>query len=163
MGDEIALPFGSDREAVARLAATIERIGGLSLEPVHRFADGIYAREMTIPEGSLIISHVHRERHLCVCSKGRIVVFTVGGGTRVVTAPATVVSEPGTQRVGFALEDTVWTSFHGTSETDLGVLESTLYDKQVVPPYIEGDAESLQGWLLEIGRTPLLLPERSAA
>lgn len=152
------LPFGGSPEAaIARLAAAMNRIGGLELEPVHFFADGLYGRELTMPAGSLVVSHIHRTSHLCTCSKGRITVFqTDGAGTRTIEAPFTFVSSPG-QRVGFAHAETVWTTYHPTNERDLERIEAMLYDKCEFPPYVEGDAEHLLGWLEQL---PWLLEPR---
>lgn len=147
------LPFdGSPGEAIARLASAMNQIGGLDLEPVHYFAEGLYGRELTMPAGSLVVSHIHRTPHLCTCSMGRITVFqTDGAGTRTIEAPFTFVSSPG-QRVGFAHEETVWTTYHPTDEQDLERIEAMLYDKRDFPPYIEGDAEQLLGWLEQLPR-----------
>jgi hypothetical protein len=40
-------------------------------------------------------------------------------------APLMVVSEPGTQRVGYAVTDTIWTTVHENSDNteDLAVIE----------------------------------------
>jgi hypothetical protein len=152
------LPFaGSPGEAIARLASAMNQIGGLELEPVHHFAAGLYGRELTMPAGSLVVSHIHRTPHLCTCSKGRITVFqTDGAGTRTIEAPFTFVSSPG-QRVGFAHEETVWTTYHPTDERDLERIEAMLYDKREFPPYVEGDAEHLLEWL---GQLPQLMEAR---
>lgn len=149
----VRLPFGgSPGDAIARLASAMDRIGGLDLEPVHYFADGLYGRELTMPPGSLVVSHIHRTPHLCTCSMGRITVFqTEGAGTRTIEAPFTFVSLPG-QRVGFAHEETVWTTYHPTDERDLERIETMLYDKREFPPYVEGDAERLLGWLEQLPR-----------
>lgn len=82
----------------------------------HRFADGVYAREMLIPAGHLIIGKIHRYGHLNLISKGHVAVLTEFG-VEEFTGPVTFISQPGTKRVVFAYEDTVWTTFHGTKRT----------------------------------------------
>lgn len=95
----------------------------------HVFSDGSYLREMTIPAGTLLTSMIHREQHLVVVSGGAIEVFTPGIGSETITAPTSFVSQPGTRRVGFAYEDTVWSTIHPNpeNETDLDKLEDRLY------------------------------------
>lgn len=173
-GASLALPFAESSTAatIARLASAMNHIGGTEFPVQHYFANNLYAREMSMPAGSLLISHIHREQHICTCSAGAILVFQTGedsannvnsiNGTRIIEAPFTFVSEPNTQRVGFTLADTVWTSYHATSERDIDVLESTLYDKRPFPPYIDGDAELIIGWLEQLGRVPLLDKGKSA-
>ena len=57
--------------------------------------------------------------------KGEIIVITESGGMELLQAPLTIVSEPGTQRVGYALTDTLWTTIHTNKNNteDLKVLE----------------------------------------
>lgn len=101
------------------------------IEPVHRFSDGLYAREITIPKGCLLTGKVHKTVHLNIISKGDITVWTEEGMKRV-QAPFTMVSKPGTKRVGYAHEDTVWTTIHGTHETDLDKLERDLIESDMI-------------------------------
>lgn len=109
----------------------------IHIEPVHRFADGIYAREITIPKGTLLTGKIHRTRHLNIVSAGQIAVWSEGEPLRVITAPYSFVAEPGTRRLGYAYEDTVWTTIHATTETDLEKLEAELiepHDNPYLPP-----------------------------
>lgn len=91
----------------------------------HTFAKGIYSREMFIPKGSLIVGKIHKKECLNIVSKGDIYIVTETGSMRV-TAPYSVVSPAGLRRVGYALEDTVWTNVFSTDETDLEKLEDEL-------------------------------------
>lgn len=83
----------------------------VALETKHYFADGLYAREIFIPKGTLLTGKIHLFEHLNVISKGDISVMTEDGIKRIV-APATIISKPGIKRIGYAHEDTVWTTFH---------------------------------------------------
>lgn len=91
----------------------------------HYFAKGLYAREITIPAGTLLTGKIHLTQHINVISKGDISVLTEEGIKRI-KAPATIISPPGTKRVGYTHEETVWTTFHATEETDLVKLEEQL-------------------------------------
>lgn len=113
------------REKIDRLESYMLEQPQLPIEPVHHFAHGIYAREITIPAGALVTGKIHKTEHLNIVSKGRIAVWTEDG-MKEVSAPFTMVSRPGTKRVGYALEETVWTTIHATTETDLASLEAEL-------------------------------------
>jgi len=117
------------REDIERLEAQMRMMAQLPIEPVHHFADGLYAREITIPAGTILTGKVHSTEHLNIVSKGRIAVWTEDG-MKIVAAPCMLVSRPGTKRVGFALEDTVWTTIHANPQnlTDLAALELALID-----------------------------------
>lgn len=103
------------------------------IEPVHHFAAGLYAREITIPAGTLLTGKIHRTQHLNIISTGEISVWTDGEPVRRIRAPYAFVAQPGTRRVGYAHEDTVWTTVHATTETDLEQLEAQLIEPHVNP------------------------------
>lgn len=113
-------------------AAISNYLAPIELETVHHFAPGVYARELRIPAGVLLTGKIHRTRHLNIVSKGTIAVWSEVTGPMLVHAPFTFVSEPGTRRVGFALEDTVWTTIHPTEETDLERLEIELIEPRPI-------------------------------
>lgn len=97
----------------------------VQLEPVHHFADGLYARELLIPAGVLLTGKIHKHEHLNIISKGDITVWTEEGMKRI-QAPFTVVSQPGMKRLGFAHSDTVWTTIHAVEGRDMAELERLL-------------------------------------
>ena len=113
------------RDKINRLEETISGLEQVEFAVTHHFADGIYAREIFIPAGSVLTGKIHKTEHLNIISQGKISVVTESG-KKTVTAPCTMVSPPGTKRAGFALEDTVWTTIHASKETDLALLEQEL-------------------------------------
>ena len=108
--------FVPSREQIERLEAAILTMPQLEIQTTHYFANGLYAREVLIPAGAILTGKVHKAEHLNIVSAGRIIVWTEDG-MREVSAPYTMVSRPGTKRVGMALEDTVWTTIHATEIT----------------------------------------------
>lgn len=125
--EELRAPSPSTalREKIDALEVLMLREPQVEIEPVHHFASGLYAREITIRAGTLLTGKIHRTEHLNIVSQGRIIVWTEDG-MKEVSAPFTMVSRPGTKRVGYALEDTVWITIHATTETDLAKLEAEL-------------------------------------
>jgi hypothetical protein len=111
---------------------------GADLPVRHSFAPGIYAREMSIPEGTLLIGKIHKHRHHNFLMQGSIIVLTEEEGVKLLQAPLMIVSEPGTQRIGYAVTDTIWTTVHENKDNteDLGIIEKRTVtdDKQ---KYIE--------------------------
>lgn len=87
------------------------------------FAPGIYAREMLIPEGTILTGKIHKYANLSIMSKGALRLFMEDGTIKEVRAPYTYVAPPGTRRAAIALEDTIWTVVHATEQTDLAVIE----------------------------------------
>lgn len=89
----------------------------IEIVPRHYFAHGLYAREITIPKGAVLTGKIHLFEHINIISKGDISVMT-DDGVRRITAPATIVSKPGIKRVGWAHEETVWTTVHACEVQD---------------------------------------------
>lgn len=121
-----ALPSTPSREQIVRLERLMAEYGQqVEVETIHHHSDGLYGREIRIKAGTLLTGKVHRGEHLNIVSKGRITVWTEDG-MKTVEAPFTLVSKPGTKRVGFAHTDTVWTTIHPNpeNERDLDKLEA---------------------------------------
>lgn len=115
------------REAILRLQDAIisegRDVGPASCPVKHHFATGSYGREMTLPAGLVVVGKIHKHAHINVISKGRVQVFTEQEGVLELAAPCTFVSSPGTKRVVYVLEETVWTTVHVTDKTDLAEIE----------------------------------------
>lgn len=96
--------------------------------------NGIYARELTVPAGTVISAGIHKHANITVVSQGKVRVATEEG-VRTIEAPCTFISSPGIKRAAYIMEDTVWTTFHATQETD----SKKLWDEIIAPNYEELD------------------------
>ena len=97
-------------------------------EAQHHFAPGVYAREMLIPAGMLIIGKIHKHAHLNIISKGLAWLYTEEGRT-LIQDPYTFTSLIGVKRVVLAIQDTLWTTIHLTDKTDLDEIEEEVLVK----------------------------------
>ena len=107
---------------------------------VHHFAPHIYGREMLIPKGSVIVGKIHKHSHLNIITSGLIKVVTEFGSD-LYRGPKIWVSEPGTKRAVYALEDTQWLTIHPNFENTADVSE--LEDYVIAESYSELDAHLL--------------------
>ena len=80
----------------------------------HHFTPGMYCREIFIPAGTVLTSKIHKTEHPFVVSLGRINVIMEDNGVEEIVAPHFGITKPNTRRVLYAVEDTVWTTFHPT-------------------------------------------------
>lgn len=101
----------------------------------HTFVDGIYIREFFAAAGSVITGITHLTRHPFVLSKGVVDIVDEYGDVTRYTAPFTGITEIGTRRVLFVLEDIIWTTFHRTDATDPDewAKENTLVENKRLP------------------------------
>lgn len=118
------------REAVEQIEDAMQGMPPAFLPIKHYFANGMYAREMTMPAGAIVTGAIHKTTHFCILSQGRVRVMSEDGIDEIV-APAIIISQPGTKRAIHALEDTVWTNIHATNETDLDKLVEELTESTV--------------------------------
>lgn len=116
-------------EAEINAYAGDDKIEARQVELKHTFAPGVYAREVFLPKGIVVVGKIHKHEHLNFISKGKVTVFTEAGGEEVLEAPLTMVSPAGTKRLVIAHEDTIWTTVHLTSETDLDRIEDVTIAK----------------------------------
>ena len=120
-----AVPIIGDA-AIRRLERAMSKSGRCVDLPVkHYFTAGLYARELTIPAGTTLTGRTHRFENLNVLSQGEISVL-VDGRIQRLRAPVTLISPPGTKRVGFAHSDCIWTTLHVTELTDIAAIEQAM-------------------------------------
>ena len=70
----------------------------VQLQTAHFFADGMYARAVYRPAGTLIVGKVHKREHFYIVTKGSVQV-----SKDVYRAGTVIVSKPGTKRAVLAL------------------------------------------------------------
>lgn len=92
----------------------------------HRFAPGVYTREMFVPAGLMITGKIHKTEHISIFLSGRMLVTDGLGKSKEIIAPIVETALPGVKRAGIALEDVRWITVHPTEETDIDVLEDML-------------------------------------
>jgi hypothetical protein len=89
----------------------------------HHFFPGLYVREIFNPKGSLIITKMHKTEHCHFIVKGKISVWIEGVGVKTYSAPHMGITVPGTRRIIYAHEDTIFMTFHPTNKTDIAEIE----------------------------------------
>lgn len=107
------------RHKVEALERELSRMPQIECPVNHYFAPGLYAREMSIPAGTIVTGAVHKTENLVVVSLGCLHIVTEDG-TREVRAGDTFVCQAGMKNAVIALEDSRWTNilFNPENETD---------------------------------------------
>lgn len=129
------------RELISRLEETLKDGEQIEVPIQHHFSKGVYAREMSLPKGSIVVGKIHKFQSLNILSQGEVSVYSQDGYIRV-KAPYTFVSSPGAKRVIVAHEDIVWTTIHGTDEKDVEKIEDEFIAKTYEElPFVELEAK----------------------
>ena len=133
MNEELDKP--AIRKAIDGLAKSMMLLPQCEAHLGHIFCDGLYGRKWSCAKGNFIVTEIWKVQNISSLIKGKIVIATENG-FETMEAGSFFVTEPGTQRVIFILEDATFTTVHPnpTNERDTDkLLESlttvTKYDK----------------------------------
>jgi len=117
----------------------LEKVMLTEFEPIecpvdHIFTPGLYTRQIFMPAGSFITSKIHKTEHPYVVSQGLVSVWIDEGEEIVIDAPFTGITKPGTRRVLYVWEDTIWTTFHANPDNEnLEQIEQRIIEKHENP------------------------------
>lgn len=112
-----------ERQKILNLENIVRTMPQLELQTDHYFADGMYCRVVARPKGALIVGKIHKREHLYIVAKGKVQV-----GETVYEAGSIVVSQPGTKRAVYALEDSICLTVHRTKKRNLDKIEKQLIE-----------------------------------
>jgi hypothetical protein len=101
----------------------------------HSFADGCYIREIFMPAGQIIVSKIHKKLHPYFILKGKVSILT-DNGVKHLEAPYSGMTKPGTKRVLYIHEDTVFVTVSVTDKTDIKEIEDEVIAKDFQDPLI---------------------------
>jgi hypothetical protein len=120
----------SSREQVADMARLMAKMPQTECPVTHRFAPGVYLREISMPADTIVVGKIHKTEHFNILLQGACLIVHDDGRREELRAPMTFVSKAGVQKVLYILEDMIWQTVHVTPETDLMKLEAELIEPQ---------------------------------
>ena len=93
----------------------------------HTFADGVYVRQMDMKAESLVVGAIHNHLHVWFLLTGHLAVSTEDAMEEFI-APCYVVASPGSKRVIYAMEDSIFVNIHKNPENikDIEKLEKEI-------------------------------------
>lgn len=109
---------GERREKIQSLETVMLQEDQVDIPVNHRFSGGIYAREITIPKGTLLTGRIHKFDHFDIMLSGDVTVSTDTGEVKRLTGLNIMEGKAGKKRAGYTHEDTHWITFHSAEERD---------------------------------------------
>ena len=93
----------------------------------HTFVDGVYVREMRFKKDSAVVSAIHKHLHVWFLLYGHLFIATEDFQEEY-EGPCYIVAKPGSKRVIYAAEDSLFVNVHANPEniTDIEELEKRL-------------------------------------
>ena len=93
----------------------------------HKFEGGLYTREIFMPKGHVTVSFIHKQQHPSFLMEGKVSFINDEGRIETISAPKTVFTQVGTQRIFFIHEDTKWVCVYKTNATNVEEAEKEIY------------------------------------
>ena len=93
----------------------------------HHFEGGLYTREIFMPKGHVTVSFIHKQQHPSFLMEGKVSFLNDEGRVETISAPHTVFTKVGTQRIFFIHEDTKWVCVYKTNATNVEEAEKEIY------------------------------------
>ena len=96
----------------------------------HTFADGVYVRQMDMKADSLVVGAIHNHLHVWFLLTGHLAVATEDSIEEFL-APCYVLATPGSKRVIYATEDSIFINIHKNPSNieNIDELESEIVSK----------------------------------
>lgn len=112
-------PLVADHAEVYRLESEILKQPQVEMPVSHEHCDGVYARSMFIPAGTVATGAIHRHESFFLVRMGTLLVHSPDGPLEY-QAGHMSVTKPGDKRAVVALTDVIVTTFHANpdNETD---------------------------------------------
>lgn len=113
---------------IQKLQGVCSTLPQVELGNEHYFAPGMYARELFMPAGVLVVGQIHKFKHISIMAYGDVTVYTEQDGGKRYRGYNVVISEAGAKRVLYPHADTMWTTVHATDLTNVADIEAQLIE-----------------------------------
>lgn len=94
----------------------------------HYFAPGVYTRQASFKADTLAVGKIHKTEHTNIILSGKFKLITEYGIKEVV-GPCVFISKPGSKKMAYFVEDTLWINVFATTETDVSKIEQAVTAK----------------------------------
>lgn len=111
---------------IKSLVSAVSELPPVDCPLVHRFSDGVYLRQITIPAGTCIVGKIHATKHFNIILSGECLVVQSDGKKIHINGAYTYESEAGIQKCVYAMTDVIWQTVHVTEKADIAEIESDI-------------------------------------
>ncbi len=125
--------------AVEKLQNAMWQMPQVELETEHFNADKMYCRVVHRPADTTIVGRVHKKEHFYILAQGHILVTDGNSPAKEYKGFAVIVSQPGTKRAVYAVEDSICLTVHRTRKTKLEEIEKDLVHEEPGCPFLVGN------------------------
>jgi len=127
---EVKAGVPAEHLPIYRLEAELLKLPQVDMPVDHDFCNGLYARTMHIPAGTVLTGAIHKEESVFLVRKGELLV-SPENGPRTLKPGDMSVSKIGTKRAGIALTAVEVTTFHANPSNEQD--PQALWDMFTIP------------------------------
>jgi hypothetical protein len=110
---------------ILRIEQELLQMPQVELPIEHYQIDGVYARSMFIPAGTILTGKIHNFESIAILAKGRIRI-TNGTESYIISEGHIMVDKPGVKRLGYAETDVIFITVHRTDNIEIEAIEKEL-------------------------------------
>ena len=110
---------------ILRIEQELLQMPQVELPIEHYQIDGVYARSMFIPAGTILTGKIHNFESIAILAKGRIRI-TNGTESYIISEGHIMIDQPGVKRLGYAETDVIFITVHRTDNTEIEAIEKEL-------------------------------------
>ena len=110
---------------ILRIEQELLKMPQVELPIEHYQIDGVYARSMFIPAGTILTGKIHNFESIAILAKGRIRI-TNGTDSYIISEGHIMIDQPGVKRLGYAETDVIFITVHRTDTTEIDDIEKEL-------------------------------------
>ena len=101
------------------------------MPPVHHVWGGLFARELFMPAGAVIVSKIHKVDHMTFVLEGEAEVIDEFGSAEIVSAPAFIKTPAGMKRILRIKTDSRWMTVHANPDD---IDDADEFEKVIISP-----------------------------
>lgn len=131
---------------VKRIKAAMQSLPNVELETLHFLIKptreqpvGLYARVVIRQADTTVAGAIHKHEHFYIVTKGTVAINDGMNPAKLYKAGDVIISQPGTERIVYALEDSICMTVHRTTKTDLAEIEAELVEPDESSPFTIGN------------------------
>jgi hypothetical protein len=115
-------------EKISQLREATKHLPPPAMPTLNFLCDGMYCRQIRIPEGVAFVGRKHKVPHYFMVLRGGAMVTNPDGGIYNLQAGMVLMCSPGAQRIGLTYADTIFVTVHRTDSTDLESIEDDVVE-----------------------------------
>jgi len=115
------------RSQIERFQEVAKHLPQTEMPVIHSLVNGMYAREIFIPRGTVFVGKAHKTDHFFIVLEGETM-MTTDDGVKSAHQGEVFIVKAGSKRMGITHTDCRFITFHRTDQTELKAIVNDLVE-----------------------------------